>query len=202
MCSTLPENFNLKSDRDLKCAALDGDADRLVYFYVSASTGEFRLLDGDKIIALYTTLLRDLLEVSGLKDQLSLGIVQTAYANGASTIFMQQKLGVPVCFTNTGVKHLHHRAVEFDVGVYFESNGHGTVVFSRRAHKLIRQAAATAAGAAGTADAPASTPQQTAARCLDALLDLINQCVGDAVSDLLLVEVALYHVRDTRRHMH
>jgi len=27
----------------------------------------------------------------------------------------------------TGVKHLHHAAMQFDVGVYFEANGHGTV---------------------------------------------------------------------------
>lgn len=30
----------------------------------------------------------------------------------------------------TGVKHLHHKAQEFDVGVYFEANGHGTVSIS------------------------------------------------------------------------
>jgi phosphomannomutase len=29
--------------------------------------------------------------------------------------------------TKTGVKHLHHKAQEFDIGVYFEANGHGTV---------------------------------------------------------------------------
>ena len=34
----------------------------------------------------------------------------------------------------------------------------------------------------------------SAARCLGSLLTLINQCIGDAVSDMLLVEVALYHV--------
>ena len=28
----------------------------------------------------------------------------------------------------TGVKHLHHKAKEFDIGVYFEANGHGTVL--------------------------------------------------------------------------
>jgi hypothetical protein len=27
----------------------------------------------------------------------------------------------------TGVKHLHHEAQKFDIGVYFEANGHGTV---------------------------------------------------------------------------
>ena len=30
----------------------------------------------------------------------------------------------------TGVKYLHSRAREYDVGVYFEANGHGTAVFS------------------------------------------------------------------------
>lgn len=39
--------------------------------------------------------------------------------------FLLQK--VPVACVPTGVKHLHHRAQEFDVGVYFEANGHGTV---------------------------------------------------------------------------
>ena len=27
----------------------------------------------------------------------------------------------------TGVKYLHHEALKYDVGVYFEANGHGTV---------------------------------------------------------------------------
>lgn len=34
---------------------------------------------------------------------------------------------VPVACEPTGVKHLHHRALQFDIGVYFEANGHGTV---------------------------------------------------------------------------
>ena len=29
-----------------------------------------------------------------------------------------------------GVKNMHVKADKFDVGVYFEANGHGTVVFS------------------------------------------------------------------------
>lgn len=39
-------------------------------------------------------------------------------------------LQVPVHCVKTGVKHLHHKAQEFDVGVYFEANGHGTVSMS------------------------------------------------------------------------
>lgn len=39
--------------------------------------------------------------------------------------FVTQK--VPVACVPTGVKYLHHKAQEFDIGVYFEANGHGTV---------------------------------------------------------------------------
>lgn len=48
---------------------------------------------------------------------------------------------VPVVCTPTGVKHLHHAAQEFDIGVYFEANGHGTTVFSENAVKQIKEAA-------------------------------------------------------------
>ncbi|GMT09783.1 hypothetical protein PFISCL1PPCAC_1080, partial [Pristionchus fissidentatus] len=30
-------------------------------------------------------------------------------------------------FVPTGVKHLHHEAFKYDVGVYFEANRHGAV---------------------------------------------------------------------------
>lgn len=99
------------------------------------------------------------------------------YANGGSTQHLA-KLGIPTACAKTGVKHLHHLAQEYDVGVYFEANGHGTILFSDAA-----VAAITAAAAAP--DAP------VAARDLSATVDLINQTVGDAVSDLLLVLIVL-----------
>ena len=49
---------------------------------------------------------------------------------------------MPVACTPTGVKHLHHRAVDFDIGVYFEANGHGTVVFGAAAQQKISHASA------------------------------------------------------------
>lgn len=42
----------------------------------------------------------------------------------------------------TGVKYLHHEALHFDIGVYFEANGHGTVVFSEKAESAVKRAAA------------------------------------------------------------
>ena len=41
-----------------------------------------------------------------------------------------------VC-AKTGVKHVHHAAQQFDIGIYFEANGHGTVLFSDNARRAI-----------------------------------------------------------------
>jgi phosphoacetylglucosamine mutase len=89
----------------------------------------------------------------------------------------QNTLKVPVVIAKTGVKHLHHAAVQnFDIGIYFEANGHGTVVFSR-------------------------LYEEFAVRCRDEwdepffvqVARLINPAVGDAISDLLLVDYLLRH---------
>jgi len=48
---------------------------------------------------------------------------------------------VPVACVPSGVKHLHHKAVEYDSGIYFEANRHGTVIFSDLASKRIFSAA-------------------------------------------------------------
>lgn len=86
----------------------------------------------------------------------------------------------------TGVKHLHHAAAErYDIGVYFEANGHGTVLFSPSAQRKI------------ASHKPSTVAQATALGRLKDVIDLINQTVGDALSDMLLVEVALYHMSYT-----
>jgi len=37
------------------------------------------------------------------------GVVQTAYANGASTRYLSHELKLPVACVPTGVKHIHHK---------------------------------------------------------------------------------------------
>lgn len=65
--------------------------------------------------------------------------------------------------------------------MYFEANGHGTVLFSPSALAALE-------------DRNPSTPaQQTALNHLKNLVNVINQTVGDALSDMLLVEVVLAH---------
>lgn len=81
----------------------------------------------------------------------------------------------------TGVKHLHHAAEHYDVGVYFEANGHGTVLFSQSTQDIF------------ASHEPSTPAQSTALNHLINLTQLINQTVGDALSDMLLVEVVLAH---------
>lgn len=163
-----------------RCCSLDGDADRIVYYFTDES-GTFRLLDGDRIATLAASFIGDLARQAGLKDKLNVAVVQTAYANGAATKYVEKNLQLPVVCTPTGVKHLHHAATRFDVGVYFEANGHGTVIFSASALKAIHTYQ------------PESPAQADALSILVALTELINQTVGDALSDMLLVETILAH---------
>lgn len=161
-------------------ASFDGDADRIVFFFVDKE-GVFKLLDGDKIATLCASFLGDLTTQSG--TDLKIGVVQTAYANGSSTEYLTSTLKVPVECTATGVKHLHHAAQHFDIGVYFEANGHGTVLFDPAAITTLQGFEAS------------SPAQKSAVDSLLALADLINQTVGDALSDLLLV-LAILTIKD------
>merc|ERR1711924_110219 len=79
----------------------------------------------------------------------------------------------------TGVKHCHHAALVLDIGIYFEANGHGTVIFS---DKFVSAAKAAAANSDAAGDA---------ARKLMLFRDLINEAVGDSISIMLAVEVVL-----------
>ncbi|KAK8049031.1 phosphoacetylglucosamine mutase [Apiospora phragmitis] len=161
--------------------SLDGDADRLIYYWIDPETTQFFMFDGDRIATLAASFIADLFRTAGLDGELRIGVVQTAYANGASTKYVEQHLQLPVVCTPTGVKHLHHAACAFDIGVYFEANGHGTVLFSTDAVQTFEK------------KQPQSPAQKEALDTLRALADLINQTVGDAISDMLMVEVILAH---------
>lgn len=88
------EPLNILSDCGRRCASLDGDADRLIYFYFEGNS-KFRMLDGDKIAVLCLDHFNHLLKSSGLS--LKLGMVQTAYANGSSTNYATNVLVIYFC---------------------------------------------------------------------------------------------------------
>lgn len=76
---------------------------------------------------------------------------------------------------------MHHAAEHYSVGVYFEANGHGTVLFSPETLAKV------------ASHEPSTPAQSTALNYLKNLTELINQTVGDAISDMLLVETVLAH---------
>ncbi|CAO2634120.1 Phosphoacetylglucosamine mutase [Lemmus lemmus] len=170
-----PQGMEMQSNE--RCCSFDGDADRIVYYYYDAD-GRFHLIDGDKIATLISSFLKELLLEIG--ESLTIGVVQTAYANGSSTRYLEEVMKVPVYCTKTGVKHLHHKAQEFDVGVYFEANGHGTALFSAAVETKIKRLAQELEDEKGKA-----------AKMLASIIDLFNQAAGDAISDMLVIEAIL-----------
>ncbi|XP_018576461.1 phosphoacetylglucosamine mutase [Anoplophora glabripennis] len=170
----------LPVESNARCCSVDGDADRIVYYYLDENN-KFHLMDGDRIATLVAGYLQEIVQQTGI--DLNMGLVQTAYANGASTEYITEKLKVPVACVPTGVKHLHHKALTFDIGVYFEANGHGTVIFSQETKNKLKEAAKNNSY---------SEEQRKAIEKLQILIDVINETVGDAISDMLLVETILH----------
>lgn len=177
-----PKGVDSVRDAGKLMCSFDGDADRIVFHSFLPSTKEWALFDGDKIAALASIFLIDEIRCAGLDKEFQMGVVQTAYANGGSTAFLKEK-GVHIVFTKTGVKYLHHAALKFDIGVYFEANGHGTVVFSQTFMSRVESFEESSK--------EADTRKNLAFKRLKACLRVINQAVGDALSDMLLTLISL-----------
>lgn len=166
-------------DESAKYASLDGDADRIVYFYLKRNPGDqqikLNLLDGDKILCLILSYITRKLHNLNLSSKISLGAIQTAYANGASSDYLIEKLGLHPDFVDTGVKNLHRQASKYDIAVYFEANGHGSIYCSQQAIEEIRNLSSSRAEA------------------IDFLrmLETNNKFTGDALSVLIIVEFIL-----------
>uniref|UniRef100_A0A915Q0M9 phosphoacetylglucosamine mutase n=1 Tax=Setaria digitata TaxID=48799 RepID=A0A915Q0M9_9BILA len=175
-----PRNFDAVQVFE-RCAAFDGDADRLVYFYRDASN-KCVLIDGDKIAALFAKYITERITGAGLSDVFTVSVIQTGYANGNSTRFLKNEMGVHVRCVATGIKNLQREAIKYDIAVYFEANGHGTVYFSPRFYEIMR-----------TIIHRDETDQKIEIRRLLYFSKLLNTVVGDAMTDLLAVEMLLKH---------
>ena len=81
----------------------------------------------------------------------------------------------------TGVKYLHVKAEEFDIGVYFEANGHGTVLYKEKRLKELYESMK-------------NEEKQRGLKTLLAYLQIANAVIGDAMANLLLVEASLLYL--------
>ena len=104
---------------DYGCS-LDGDGDRLIFWYIDESD-KLQILDGDYQMVLWCLYLKQI-----GKQVIA---VTTPYCNGAAIEYLKQQ-NIEVKFTPTGIKNLHLEAIKHEYSVYFENNGHGTGHFS------------------------------------------------------------------------
>ena len=172
----------MKCDEHTKWVSFDGDADRIVYYYGNPTTNELNVIDGDKIAILLGDYIKSMMnnisnEKGNLADLITFVVVQTGYANSAATKYLTDK-GVIVERVPTGVKHLHHKAEQYDIGVYFEANGHGTIISKYGKIKNI------------LTENGFSHDDTHVEKFLKFLL-LTNEAVGDAMATLLMVEAYL-----------
>ena len=90
-------NCEGKSERMSLCCSMDGDADRIVFFETHKLANGQRaisLFDGDRIAILASSILNDMLTPLIMlfrkeNKHISVGVIQTAYANGASTRYIK-----------------------------------------------------------------------------------------------------------------
>ncbi len=158
---TFPANFD-DVPEGARCCSLDGDGDRLVYF--TKKNDKCVLLDGDRLAVVYALYIKKLL--SGIEPSTyTMSIIQTAYANGNSTKYIEDVMKIKTRCTPTGVKHLHHAAKDYDIGIYFEANGHGTVLFKNE-----------------------FITNHSSHKELLAVYALMNQNVGDGITCIFLAE--------------
>jgi len=173
--NSFPNNFE-SIDELQRCASVDGDADRAVYF--TKVNGKPVVLDGDRIAALVALHMSSLLDMNTeYKNTYSLGVVLTGYSNQALVDYLKSS-GIEVTIVQTGVKYLYRAAMQYHVGIYYEANGHGSVVFSPRFSNALRES-------------DMKEEEEPANFELLAVLDIMNQTVGDAISNILLVEAIL-----------
>jgi phosphoacetylglucosamine mutase len=82
-----------------KYCSIDGDADRLVYFFLDKDR-RFHMLDGDRFSVLFAFFLAKKLQEAKLIEQVKMGVIQTAYANGSSTDYIVKTMVILVSARN------------------------------------------------------------------------------------------------------
>lgn len=150
-------------------AAFDGDADRIVFYLYDHAT--IKVITGDHISLLILRYVLGIIERRQL--DISIALVHTGYSNGGfikavdDIIHNNKDHNIKRIITPTGVKNLIEAASHYDIGIYFESNGHGSVIINND-HNIEE---------------------------LSILRLLFNQIIGDAIMNLIGVTYILHHLQ-------
>lgn len=156
-------NFNCGSDyvltsgkpkhfiEDTWQAAFDGDADRIIYFKMK--NDKIRILDGDNLCIKLGMILNKVF------PEQKIGCVLSIYSNSKAINFAKQFMQVEIA--ETGVKNFIKKVKAFELGLFFEPNGHGSLHYTKEVYNK-------------------SNDYQRA------VLNLLS--LGDAVSNYLVIE--------------
>ncbi|EAR94337.2 phosphoacetylglucosamine mutase (macronuclear) [Tetrahymena thermophila SB210] len=193
----------------VRVVSYDGDSDRIVYFLPRSDFKQIDLLDGDKMISLFALYFKKALEKLQTKveavnktgilnvdlkpSEWVIGMVQTPYANGSSTIYLRDQLKLTTFFSPNGVKNLHPNAHKYDIGIYCESNGHGTfLVKEKKTAELEKFYHLRIEDFKGTPENLQVLKEFLhEVKQLYRFIRVQNQCVGDSITNMLCIEAAL-----------
>ncbi len=114
---------------------------------------------------------------------ISIGIITTAYSNGSFFQYVKNEIKIlKLILAKTGVKYLHHKAKNFDIAIYFEANGHGTVYFDEKTDEKI--------SVIKNSDS-ANENDKEILNLISDFLKSFNPTVGDSLSVLICAEKCL-----------
>jgi len=108
--------------------SFDGDCDRIVFY------NHKHIFDGDYLAILLMKYIEVVLSKNYASGELTKCVVVTPYSNSNMGDEVRKE-DWNFVMAAPGVKNLHHEAIKYDVGIYFEKNGHGNVHFSKKALK-------------------------------------------------------------------
>lgn len=146
------------------------------------------VVTGDRFSFLFAKTLKYIISLmsEGLqkrfRQEISIGVICTAYSNGAFMNSVIHDLGFMLVLAKTGVKHLEQKTKLFDISLYFESNGHGTLAYAGDMRKKIEKLYCFCE----------SSKDTRALEFLSCYVSLFNQTVGDSVGIMLAVEASLH----------
>lgn len=148
-----------------------------------------KIIDGDYQTTLFAKFLKLLIEnlSNSIKqiflEKLSLAIITTAYSNGGFFQYVQNEIKfLKLILAKTGVKHLHHKAKNYDIAIYFEANGHGTIYFNEKTIEKISEIKNSNL---------ASENDKEILILISDFLKAFNPTVGDSLSVLICAEKCL-----------
>ena len=154
-----------------------------------SENNELKIIDGDYQTTLFAQFIKLLLENLSLKIQeaflqrISLAIITTAYSNGGFWNYVKKEIKpLKLILAKTGVKHLHRKARDYDLAIYFESNGHGTVFHNEKTMEKISEIKNSL---------EANENDKALLNLLIDFLKAFNPTVGDSLSIVVCAEKCL-----------